>query len=368
MASSSGITFTVSPHPARLLTPPSSQDAGHLHMLSYLKEYQQEACHRILHASPVSPLSFEPSNSGFVRAVVEAYICHRNLVIRPDDVWLAILIQFGFYVNANAEAFRSLFVAHQGKKELTVHQVGSLESVDYVRFVHDMVSQLRANITDLSFCDWVLPRFSTTTHDDTIVASVALMASMKKYFEHRFCILCGIPQVTLAGTVQDWEEIDARINRLETGGYGKVCSEWASMLKKISSQFIQTSRNVVDTEFWGKICDYTVGGSGPSFLSGWITAFCVFDGQGNWQATDFTAPISGRRASQQSEPHTLEFPVIDTSDIPPGYITVDVTVDDNGEEHETLMFAGHMGYDIVQEGYGIAPKLAWAIALKGEKH
>ncbi|MCO5578965.1 hypothetical protein L7F22_032816 [Adiantum nelumboides] len=363
MASSAGITFTVASHSAQpAVTPP--RNGGDQHMLSSLKEYKHEQCHGVLQSSPVSPLSFQPSDHGFVRAVFRAYSHHHNLVIRPDDVWLAILVQFGFYVNTNAEAFRSLFVAHQGKKELTVSQIGSLGSADYARFVLDMVSQLRANTTDLSFCDWVLPRFSTTTHDDTIVASVALMATMKKYFDYKLRLCCGIPQVTLAGTVQDWEEIDMRIDRLETGGYGKVCSDWASMLKKISRQFVQASRNEVDSEFWSKICHYTAGGSGPSYLSGWITAFCVFDGEGNWQATSFAIPRS-RFSRHSSEPQNLEFPVIETSNIPPGYVTVDVTVDDNGTEHKTLMFAGHLGYDIVQEGKGIAPKLAWGIALKG---
>ncbi|MCO5606988.1 hypothetical protein L7F22_061179 [Adiantum nelumboides] len=283
-------------------------------MLSSLKEYKHEQCNRVLQSSPVSPLSFQPFDHGFVRAVGRAYSRHHNLIIRPDDVWLAILVQFGLNANANAEAFRSRFVAHQGKKELTVSQIGSLGSVDYARFVLDMVSQLRVNITDLSFCDWVLPCFSTTTHDDTIVASVALMATMKKYFDYKCYLDCGIPQVSLAGTVQDWEEIDR----------------------------------------------------GPSFLSGWITAFCMFDGEGNWQATNFTIPRS-TFSRHSSEPQNLEFPVIETSDIPPGYITVDVTVDDNGTEHKTLMFAGRLGYDIVQEGKGIAPKLAWGIALKGSE-
>ncbi|MCO5578962.1 hypothetical protein L7F22_032813 [Adiantum nelumboides] len=153
MASSAGITFTVSSHPAETCIPSSRRGGGHLHMLSSLKEYKHEACHRVLQSSPVPPFSFQPSDHGFVRAVVQAYCHHHNLVIRPDVVWLAILVQFGFYVNANAEAFRSLFVAHEGKKELTVYQNGSLESVDYARFVDDMVSQLRANVTDLTFCD-----------------------------------------------------------------------------------------------------------------------------------------------------------------------------------------------------------------------
>ncbi|MCO5604021.1 hypothetical protein L7F22_058178 [Adiantum nelumboides] len=99
------------------------------------------------------------------------------------------------------------------------------------------------------------------------------MATMKKYFDYKFRLSCGISRVTLASTVQDWEEINTCIDRLEAGGYGKVYSDWAYMLKKISRQFVQASRNDVDTAFWSKICHNTAGGSGSSYLSGWITAF-----------------------------------------------------------------------------------------------
>jgi len=52
--------------------------------------------------------------------VLECYNKHHALTIRADDVWLAILTQFSFFVSGNAEALRSLFVLHEGKKELSM--------------------------------------------------------------------------------------------------------------------------------------------------------------------------------------------------------------------------------------------------------
>jgi len=37
-----------------------------------------------------------PTPNGFVLSVVRAYGQHHDLVIRPDDVWIAILTQFSF--------------------------------------------------------------------------------------------------------------------------------------------------------------------------------------------------------------------------------------------------------------------------------
>ncbi|KAF8346501.1 hypothetical protein F5887DRAFT_959362, partial [Amanita rubescens] len=58
--------------------------------------------------------------NGFVNTVIDAYNTHRALIIRPDDVWLAILVQFNFFVNGNAELLRKNFVSHEGKEKLTV--------------------------------------------------------------------------------------------------------------------------------------------------------------------------------------------------------------------------------------------------------
>ncbi|MCO5612611.1 hypothetical protein L7F22_066880 [Adiantum nelumboides] len=98
----------------------------------------------------------------FVKAnVVHAYCSHHNLVICPDDVWLAILFQFGSYINANAEALRSLLVAHEGKKQLIVYQAASLRIADYVSLAHDTVFELRANIIDPLY---VIGFFLTSRH------------------------------------------------------------------------------------------------------------------------------------------------------------------------------------------------------------
>ncbi|KAJ7732776.1 hypothetical protein DFH07DRAFT_700551, partial [Mycena maculata] len=57
------------------------------------------------------------NENGFVNTVMSAYSNHYAL-IRPDDVWLAIIAQFSFFVNANAELLRANFVAHERKREL----------------------------------------------------------------------------------------------------------------------------------------------------------------------------------------------------------------------------------------------------------
>ncbi|KAK7751603.1 hypothetical protein SLS62_006428 [Diatrype stigma] len=50
------------------------------------------------------------TKNGFVHACMEAYNEHHRLVIRPEDVWFAILTQLGCYVNAHAEELRDILL------------------------------------------------------------------------------------------------------------------------------------------------------------------------------------------------------------------------------------------------------------------
>src|SRR5436190_1799082 len=49
-------------------------------------------------------------NNGFVGTALRAYNGHHRLILRPDDIWIAILTQFNLFVNARAENLRHLFV------------------------------------------------------------------------------------------------------------------------------------------------------------------------------------------------------------------------------------------------------------------
>src|SRR5436309_1730484 len=55
-------------------------------------------------------ISTEPNNStratlgnSFIGAIYDAYSNHLKLVLRPDDVWLTIIIAFANYVDHHAE-------------------------------------------------------------------------------------------------------------------------------------------------------------------------------------------------------------------------------------------------------------------------
>lgn len=54
-----------------------------------------------------------PCKNGFVDACIDAYIRHHCLVLRPDDVWLAIVAQLNIFLKGNAhELVNRLILPH----------------------------------------------------------------------------------------------------------------------------------------------------------------------------------------------------------------------------------------------------------------
>jgi hypothetical protein len=147
-----------------------------------------------------------------------------------------------------------------------------------------MVGELEKNVVDPELRAWVLPTFTTTTQNDTTVAAMLMMATLKAYFTYVYSgIKCGIPRVTLEGEKSDWEDILQRLEKLKE--YGLETIAWYHLLVPVISRFIKSfdEPNSKETvEFWQKIAHYEAGGSGPSHYTGWINAFCAFSEKGRW--------------------------------------------------------------------------------------
>ncbi|KAJ7153960.1 hypothetical protein C8R43DRAFT_1235343 [Mycena crocata] len=237
-----------------------------------------------LPTSTSSPPPIIPSPNGFVHTVISAYNSHHNLVIRPDDVWLAILTQFNFFVNANAELLRANFVAHDGKKQLTVRKQATRTTMDFAEMARQMVGLMAGVISDPALRAWVIPAFSTTTQADRTVGAIIMMSTLKAYFEYVFeSCECGIPRVTLEGTKADWEDILGRLEKLKE--YGVQTTAWYHLLRPVIARFVgafDAPDALANKEFWGRIARFEHCGSGHDHYSGWITAFCAFNEDGKW--------------------------------------------------------------------------------------
>lgn len=330
-------------------------------VLSTSDSYEQGAAGAFLAGSTVTtPILPTYYDNGLVGALIRAYNDHHDIVLRPENFWIAVLTQFSNYVNANAEALRSKLVAHADTKELVVKGV----HIDDMTIT--MTNQIADSLKDASIIEWILPAFTTTTFTDILVCGVTTMAAMQNYFSYSMSSFCGIPNVTLLGTTADYEDLSRRVDRLLEFDNGTgVMKKWHEYLKPIFVELVRASQGNHSPEFWSRVYANHSEESGSSFMSGWSTAFCCFTGNGKWQGDAHTYK-RWNDDLKTFDLHTSVYPVIDTSDIPSGIVSVPVRlVYPDESEHKTRMFAGSFAMNVIGD-CALAPRLDWAMAIVDE--
>lgn len=319
--------------------------------LSYL-DVTRKNNGKVLHYTQPKYPSMPSFQNGFISAAYEAYSEHRPLVFRPDDVWLAIVLTFANYVDNHAEEMRGDFVNHDGKKELIVTTNGNIMTTNWDDVIHQFSDLIDEN-TKSEVRTWIEPNFSTTTSKDRLVGRVALMGAMKHYFSYGCCCACGLPSITLEGTLEDWQEVRRRADKLQqyANGVSKQSDllKWHQILCTVLDQFIETYKGNVDKNFWNGMCDYH-GGSGVSYITGWILAFIPFK-DGNYRLNSPTDILNGSKYGQ-----------VDTSDLKTSTVVeVPVTINDNGIEYKTIFYAGAIMSAYREDTQQICPSYDWAM-------
>jgi len=201
------------------------------------------------------------------------------------------------------------------------------------------------------------------------------MATLKSYFTYTCCITCGLPSVTLEGEKSDWETLLARLDKLAT--FGDEPKMFASLLRPILTRFVSVFTNAEtgasqDLDFWGRICHTYPTGSGPTYLCGWITAFCVWDKEGKWVGpTEQTKEGLRTWAGRILPPLQLDgihYSMIDLNKVPVAFCEVDVKLIDNRIEFECMMVSGHVGSLVEGERKdAVRPLPAWFMFIKEKR-
>ncbi len=342
------ITITIANHDARII----SNARGASHPKEILSALGMDCVGDLLQSSfdDVTPPVLLPDRNGFVHSVTKAYDNHYHLVIRPDDIWLAIVTQFSLYVNAHAEELRGLFVTHEGQKELEVkYHMGNRYSVDQADFAMQIAGLIEKNIVDPELRQWITPQFSTTTQQDVIVASIALMGTMQAYFTYRESICCGIPSVTLLGEKEDYESLLGRIEKLRQ--YGTEPAAFCTILKPIFQAFVRTfdePEHDEVREFWKNICAFR-GGSGMYHYGGWNAVFWYWVWEGRRQVDPDMCPPVWNSDPQGRNGH-IRRPMVDRDAIPSGFTKAPVHIDDNGLQIEAEIVAGSVSMACTSSG------------------
>ena len=206
---------------------------------------------------------------------------HSELILSPDDIWIAICLGFSHHVNTNSEQLREMFLDHKGKKTLVVEYPPD-ENPFSKGFRWDVIlqgfEQAISQNTKQGISEVLVADFSTTGAIERVVSQIVLMDTFKKYFEYKMCPLCGFTKVNFMGTLEDWQKIVEKAKALRK----YKCEFWIDQLVPVLEQFVKTYKGEFDLDFWnnGFCHNYGVHGSGSGaskVINGWILTFFPYD-------------------------------------------------------------------------------------------
>jgi hypothetical protein len=211
------------------------------------------------------PCEYNP----FIACVQRAFNDHRPLLMSPDHIWLLICQGFANHLNANAEKLRSRLVSFEGKEKIAVRRddfvKGAMEN-PWEAVFPEFATKLRAYIG--STADLLSPTFSTTGPVEVAACQIVLMDAMKSYFDFEFASGCGIPQITLTGTPDDWSQIQQRAQAFRAFDI----DWWIDPLTDVLGHFCKATEGQVDRDWWNSF--YKIGNaSGGPFVNGHILKF-----------------------------------------------------------------------------------------------
>jgi Domain of unknown function (DUF4419) len=202
-----------------------------------------------------------------VGAMHLAFSRHLPLTLSPDAIWLTIVQGFSHHVNQFPEAFRGRLVRHQGKCDLE-EQINEWGATELAVAVSGFSRQIR-EATDPAIHDALTCNFTTTTDEARTASEIAIMDTYSHYFRYTIArCVCGIPEIALTGSVEDWQRMRERIEIFETFDM----NWWVERMRPILDQFVLAAAGEPDREFWQGMYKFRPkqGVYSASTVTGWV--------------------------------------------------------------------------------------------------
>lgn len=303
--------------------------------------------------------SFRNETLGYVgsdvlyKCMVNAFADHRPIILSPDMIWLVLCQAFSHHIKLNHKKYRSRIVRHKGFKTLKIITTSDLlsEAADWESVFYDFFTEIDNN-TKNGIASVIESNFSTTGINERIASQITLMDITKQFFRFEaFYMICGIPQITLEGTPEDWERIIDKFTLFDQFGL----NQWTKDLRPIISEFIKTANGDPDAKFWrtmikkshlwplkGPNCGPN---SKPSKFDGWFLKFFPFDRGG--------------------EKTKNAYYII--SDMLPEFVNVDMKyniIDASGilrKSYDLELFSGFVGVEENPKTKALRPKIGWMV-------
>ena len=282
----------------------------------------------------------------FFYGMYDAYAEHRPFVLSPDMVWMLISQGFSHHINADPEKYRDRMVDFQGKMSLVVESEKPLDSAEWDKLIPKFADEIRNN-TKGTIAETIIANFSTTTQYEQIASEITLMETTKAFFDFvTIYIACGIPEVTLLGTTEDWQRVYDKAMQLRSFDL----DWWIDELEPILAQFVNASKGKADTKFWRNMFKWHTQEEygAPNIIDGWIVKFFPYDKYGK----RFDLKTLTRESSLPDELSEADVRFIE--------------INEDGSSTETMieLYGGFMGLEQNPDNFALTPKIGWMVKKK----
>lgn len=205
----------------------------------------------------------------FLLMLQTAFNEHKPICISPDDIWLLICHGFSEHIKLNSEYFKETISGLDEKQTIQVRrddfvigQDNSWEEI-FPEFTKEITKKINTNL----YSNIVL-NFSTSTEKEINAFEISFMDSMSNYFDYDFVSMCGIPEIELRGTIEDYKKIIAALGELKKYKLGW----WIDRIIPVITKIIGTLNGQVYNDFWNSLFKENNQSGGP-FITGWISYF-----------------------------------------------------------------------------------------------
>lgn len=340
------------------------------------KQILENPTRTILVGSQLDQQLVPTGQNSFLQTVHLAYAQHHDLVLSPDDIWIQIALGVSLHINENFDALQTRVVKSAENEQLAVRMddLVNLKEENWQQLVDTFALLAKGKATD-AFYKTMLPEFSTSTAETRTVLNTILLSSLKEVISLTGASGCGIPNVVLLGTREDWVKLAQHVEQLNAYDL----EFWTVELKPILQEFIDAFDGKADRAFWQRMYKYREEYQVMD-MNGWLSKFFPYFTRSEWMEGDrLHAYIETHPEAAEAEgvtvTHYYRNPYlsgndylnhsIDIRDLPDAICEIPLIwnnfySNDPEEQHQELtLCAGFIGAE--QEQLALKPHAAWYI-------
>lgn len=225
--------------------------------------------------SQLLKLGYRPqSTSLFFQTVHECFKNHYALTLRPEVLMHQIAHEVAVTVKQNPEAYRYLFTIAPEKRRIDVQhhglELGNPQSPWYeaISFFEPALKE----VVPPGIMEHLLLPFSTATVESRVASLITFMDAASPFFDYHTHTLCGIPEVRLAGTPEDYQYLVQAASQLAEVFRPHLGRYFDHLLPVLAKLAKQAAGAPIDQHFWSSIYKFE-SHSGTDAFNGWISAF-----------------------------------------------------------------------------------------------